>query len=114
MIDYDLKNVTATKINQVFYVGAKKTEVLNSIDSKFAELLNYGMFGFISKPLLKLLKLMHDLLGNWGLAIIGMTIIVRAILLPFNVISFKSAQAMQRIKPQMDAIREKYKTIQCA
>jgi YidC/Oxa1 family membrane protein insertase len=52
---------------------------------------------------------MHDLLGNWGLAIIGMTIIVRAILLPFNVISFKSAQAMQRIKPQMDAIREKYK-----
>lgn len=109
MIDYDLKNVTATKINQTFYVGAKKTEVLNSIDSKFTELLNYGMFGFISKPLLKLLKLMHDLLGNWGLAIIGMTIIVRAILLPFNVISFKSAQAMQRIKPQMDAIREKYK-----
>lgn len=110
MIDYDLKNVTATKINQIFYVGAKKTEVLSSIDSKFTELLNYGMFGFISKPLLMLLKLMHDLLGNWGLAIIGMTIIVRAILLPFNVISFRSAQAMQRIKPQMDAIREKYKS----
>ncbi len=109
LIDYDLKNVSSTKISQVFYIGAKKTEVLTAIDSKFEELLNYGMFGFISKPLLKLLKLMHDLLGNWGLAIIGMTIIVRGILLPFNVISFKSAQAMQRIKPQMDAVREKYK-----
>jgi YidC/Oxa1 family membrane protein insertase len=108
-IDYDLKNVSSKKLNQTFYIGAKKTEVLASIDAKFEELLNYGMFGFISKPLLKLLKLMHDLLGNWGLAIIGMTIIVRGILLPFNVISFKSAQAMQRIKPQMDAVREKYK-----
>lgn len=109
VVEYDLKNVSSTKINQIFYIGAKKTEVLNSIDSRFAELLNYGMFGFISKPLLMLLKLMHDLFGNWGLAIIGMTIIVRAILLPFNVISFRSAQAMQRIKPQMDAVREKYK-----
>lgn len=108
-INYDLKNVSSTKVNQLFYIGAKKTEVLAAIDSKFEELLNYGMFGFISKPLLKLLKLMHGLLGNWGLAIIGMTIIVRAILLPFNVISFKSAQAMQKIKPQMDAVREKYK-----
>lgn len=109
MIDYDLKNVTSTKINQTFYIGAKKTETLVAIDKKFEELLNYGMFGFISKPLLTLLKLMHDLLGNWGLAIIGMTIIVRAILLPFNVISFRSAQAMQKIKPQMDAVREKFK-----
>jgi YidC/Oxa1 family membrane protein insertase len=108
-IDYDLKNVTVSKINQTLYIGAKKTETLVSIDGKFEELLNYGIFGFISKPLLKLLKLMHDLLGNWGLAIIGMTIIVRLVLLPFNVISFRSAQAMQRIKPQMDAVREKYK-----
>ncbi len=109
LIDYDLKNVSSKKLNQTFYIGAKKTEVLAAIDSKFEELLNYGIFGFISKPLLKLLKLMHGLLGNWGLAIIGMTIIVRGFLLPFNVISFKSAQAMQRIKPQMDAVREKYK-----
>lgn len=109
MVDYDLKNVSTTKISQTLYVGAKKTEILAAIDSKFEELLNYGMFGFISKPLLKLLKLMHGLLGNWGLAIIGMTIIVRTIMLPFNIVSFRSAQAMQRIKPQMDAVREKYK-----
>lgn len=107
--EYDLKNVKATKINQLFYIGAKKTETMAAIDSRLVETLNYGIFGFISKPLLILLKLMHNLLGNWGLAIIGMTIIVRSILLPFNVISFKSAQAMQRIKPQMDAVREKYK-----
>ena len=107
--EYDLKNIKANTIDNIVYIGAKKTEILAGIDPLFEEVMNYGMFGFISKPLLKLLKFMYDLLGNWGFAIIGMTIIVRAILLPFNVISFRSAQAMQRIKPQMDAVREKYK-----
>jgi len=108
-IDYDLKNVKATQIKEIFYVGAKKTEILSSIDPQMEEVLNYGMFGFISKILLKLLKFMHQMLGNWGLAIIGMTLIVRLVLMPFNVMSFRSAQAMQKIKPQMDAVRERYK-----
>lgn len=108
-INYDLKNTTIKNISQVYYVGAKKTDILNQIDPQFSELMNYGIFGFISKPLLKLLVFMHDIFGNWGLALIAMTIIVRLILLPFNVMSFRSAQAMQKIKPQMDKARELYK-----
>lgn len=108
-IDYDLKNLKSTQIKETFYVGAKKTEILSAIDPQMEEVLNYGMFGAISKILLRLLKFMHQILGNWGLAIIGMTLIVRLILMPFNVMSFRSAQSMQKIKPQMDALRERYK-----
>ena len=71
--------------------------------------MNYGIFGFISKPLLKLLVLMHQIFNNWGLALIAMTILVRLLLMPFNVMSFRSAQSMQKIKPKMDKVRELYK-----
>ena len=108
-LEYDLKNIKSKNIENVIYIGAKKTEIISAIDPLFEEVMNYGIFGFISKILLKLLKTIHSFFGNWGLAIIGMTILVRAFLLPFNVISFRSAQAMQKIKPQMDAVREKYK-----
>lgn len=108
-IIYSLKNTTVTSIGQVYYVGAKKTDILNQIDPQLSEVMNYGIFGFISKPLLKLLVFMHEIFGNWGLALIAMTIIVRVVLLPFNVMSFRSAQAMQKIKPKMDKAREMYK-----
>ena len=108
-INYNLKNTNITGISQLYYIGAKKTDLLNQIDPQLSEVMNYGMFGFISKPLLKLLVFMFDIFNNWGLALIAMTIVVRLVLLPFNVMSFRSAQAMQKIKPKMDKAREMYK-----
>ena len=108
-IIYNLKNTSITALSQVYYVGAKKTEILNQIDPQLSEVMNYGIFGFIAKPLLKLLVLMHSIFNNWGLALIAMTILVRLCLMPFNVMSFRSAQSMQKIKPKMDKIRELYK-----
>jgi len=108
-INYDLKNIKANSIEQIIYLGPKKSEQLAAIDSTLPEVMNYGMFGAISKVLLKIMVSLHDILGNWGLAIIALTLIVRTILLPFNVISFRSAQAMQKIKPKMDSVRERYK-----
>lgn len=108
-INYDLKNIKANSIEQIVYLGPKKSEQLAAIDPTLPEVMNYGMFGAISKVLLKIMVSLHDILGNWGLAIIALTLIVRTILLPFNVISFRSAQAMQKIKPKMDSIRERYK-----
>ncbi len=107
--EYNLKNVRLTELNQVFYIGAKKTEVLQAIDSSLTEVLNYGIFGFISKILLSLMKFIYSFVGNWGVAIVILTIVVRTLLLPLNIMSFRSAQAMQKIKPKMDAIKERYK-----
>lgn len=109
-VDYNLKNIKISELNQIFYIGAKKVETLQAIDSTLPDVMNYGIFGFISKILLNLLKLIHSVVGNWGVAIIILTIVVRSVLLPFNVMSFRSAQAMQKIKPKMDAIKERYKS----
>jgi YidC/Oxa1 family membrane protein insertase len=108
--EYKIAGTKTTELKQTFYIGPKKTEILQTIDSSLPEVLNYGIFGFISKFLLLAMKYIHSFVGNWGIAIIILTLIVRGLLLPFNIMSFRSAQAMQKIKPKMDEVREKYKS----
>ncbi len=108
-VDYDLKNTQIGKITQLYFLGPKSTEAMQKIDPLLPEVMDYGMFGFISKPLLVLMRFLHQFLGNWGLAIIALTLVVRLVMLPFNILSFKSSRAMQKIQPQLQALREKYK-----
>ena len=109
-INYDLKDAKITKIKNKFYIGPKLVDTLQKIDPLLPEVMDYGIFGFIAKQLLNLMKLLHGLLGNWGLAIVALTLVMRLLMLPFNIVSFKSARAMQKIQPQLAAIREKYKS----
>lgn len=106
---YNLKNSQISQLKSVVFIGPKSTETLKKIDPILPEVLDLGMFGFIAKPLLVLMKFMFSIFGNWGVAIIALTIVMRFLMLPFNMVSFKSAQAMQKIQPQLAAIREKYK-----
>lgn len=106
---YDLKNTKVTQLKNKLYIGPKQVDVLSKIDVLMPEVMDYGIFGFISKQLLNLMKFMHSIFGNWGLAIIALTLVMRILVLPFNILSFKSARAMQKIQPQLQAIREKYK-----
>lgn len=108
-VDYDLKNAKVSQLKGVIFVGAKATENLAKIDPNLPDIMDYGIFGFISKPLLVLMKFLHGIFGNWGVAIIALTLLMRLLMLPFNVVSFKSARAMQKVQPQLAAVREKYK-----
>ncbi|MBY0451881.1 MAG: membrane protein insertase YidC [Bdellovibrionaceae bacterium] len=107
---YDLKNTKVSQIKNKLYIGPKQVDVLSKIDVLMPEVMDYGIFGFISKLLLSLMKFMYTIFGNWGLAIIALTLVMRILVLPFNILSFKSARAMQRIQPQLQAVREKYKS----
>jgi YidC/Oxa1 family membrane protein insertase len=97
------------KFESIFYVGPKLIDNLKAIDPELASIIDFGFFGFIARPLLSVLKFSHSLVGNWGFAIIILTLIVRVFVLPFNIMSFKSMKAMQKIQPAIQAIREKYK-----
>lgn len=94
---------------QILYVGPKSMEALQAVDSHMAKIIDFGFFGFIAVPLLHLLKFCFSLIGNWGFAIILLTLIVRFVVLPFNVMSFKSMKAMQKIQPDVQKLREKFK-----
>ncbi len=98
-----------TSISYEGFIGPKQYDILNNLGPEFVEMIDYGMFSILSKPMLKMLKWLHGLFSNWGLAIILLTVFIRLILLPINVSSFKSMKKMQKIQPQLKAIKEKYK-----
>lgn len=97
------------KTEQTAYVGAKNIDALRATDPEFARVVDYGMFAILADPLLWLMRFFHSIFGNWGFAIIGLTLVVRAIVLPFNLYSFKSMKVMQKLQPEIQSVKEKYK-----
>lgn len=91
------------------YVGPKDIEMLKQTNSELVNLINYGMFGSIARVLLAILKWFNHITSNWGVAIILLTILVRIIVLPLHLMSFKSMKAMQKIQPILNQVKEKYK-----
>ncbi len=65
--------------------------------------------GIVSPTLNKLMKWSYNFIGNWGVAIIVMTLLLKFISLPFTLAASKSAKRMQKLQPLMQAVREKYK-----
>jgi YidC/Oxa1 family membrane protein insertase len=104
-----------SKTSTRLFVGPKSVDVLASVHAanqgaNLEGALDFGFFGFISKPLFLWLKWTHDhWTTNWGWAIIVLTIIINAALFPLRLSSMKSALKMQKIAPQVKAIQEKYK-----
>jgi YidC/Oxa1 family membrane protein insertase len=99
------------------YVGPKELHTLESVpvptitgkDTDLRALINFGFFEVIARPLFIWLRWTYKYIGNWGWAIVIQTIIINLALLPLRVSSMKSALKMQRIQPQMNAIKERYK-----
>ncbi len=107
--DYVFSRALGSKDNAHFtaYVGPKQEAELVKEPYQLEHCVDLGFFGPIGKPLLLLLNLFYELLGNYGLAIILLTLLVRALLLPLNIKSFKSMKAMQEIQPEIQALRER-------
>lgn len=91
------------------YFGPKKEDVLKSIDESLVAMIDYGVFGIIGRPMHTALIYIYKLVGNWGLAIILITLLLRTLILPAGVYSFRSMKKMQKIQPKLQAIKEKYK-----
>ena len=90
------------------YTGPKELSRLNEAGGKLGESVDFGMFAFLCRPMLWLLKLLQKVAINWGLAIILLTIFIKLLTLPLTHKSFKSMQDMQKLKPLMDELKEKY------
>lgn len=97
------------------FVGPKEVEVLESTQAQkdgpdLRGLIDFGWFGFISRPLFIWLKwTYHHWIPNWGWAIAFLTIVINGVLLPLRISGMKSSLKMQKIQPQVKAITEKYK-----
>jgi YidC/Oxa1 family membrane protein insertase len=99
------------------YVGPKSLGVLESVSvptvadapQDLRALVNFGFFGVIARPLFLWLKWTYEYVLNWGWAIVIHTLNINLTLLPLRVSGMKSALKMQKVQPQMNSIKDKYK-----
>jgi YidC/Oxa1 family membrane protein insertase len=99
---------SATTTHRLF-VGPKDIDVLKAQGNSLVQSLDLGWFTVIAKPLLYSLKFFYRYVGNYGIAIIIITIILKAFFFPLTHKSYKSMKGMQKIQPEMTKLREKYK-----
>ena len=106
----DLYSIT-TKI----FVGPKEYNVIKNYNtalnlSKFDDTIDFGWFFFFTKPMIKFLLWIHSLIGNFGLAILVFTIIIRLAILPIAYKSYVSMAKMKDLQPKMKSLKELYKS----
>ena len=101
--------------NQTYvFAGAKQTHVIDSYDKTYGFdrlelLIDWGWLHFITRPMFELLQFLYGILGNFGLAILSVTVLVKALFFPLANRSYASMAAMRRVQPEMKAIQERFK-----
>jgi len=90
------------------YGGPNQMEHLSAVDPSLTKAVDLGWFAFFAWPLLWLLRWFHSLLGNWGLAIILLTVCVKVLFFRMTQQSFKAMRRMQAIQPLLNEVRQKY------
>jgi len=90
------------------YAGPEEVETMEKLAPGLERVKDYGWLTIIAQPMYELLRFLHGYLGNWGLAIIALTVIIKAIFFPLSAASYKSMARMKKVTPKMMAIREKY------
>jgi YidC/Oxa1 family membrane protein insertase len=94
------------------FAGPKKPAILDQYaagDTNLGELVYYGWFGFVAKPMLGILHLFYHLVRNYGLAIVMLTVLVRGCMFPLSRRQAQSSQKMAELKPEIQRIQEKHK-----
>jgi YidC/Oxa1 family membrane protein insertase len=112
-IERDLLKVSTPingTIDYQLYLGPKHQESLKAVKSAdISGVINYGMFSIIIYPLLSALRLIHQYVQNYGLAIIILTLILSVLLFPFRLKQMISMKRMQVVQPKIKALQDKYK-----
>ena len=91
-----------------FFFGPKALEDLKAIDSELTRAIHFGMFSLLAVPLLGALQWVHGFVGNWGWAIVVLTILINLAMFPLRHKSVVSMKKMQELQPQMKAIQDRY------
>lgn len=90
------------------YAGPQDQNVLPEVAPHLDLVVDYGWLTVIAVPLFWVLKYFHDWLGNWGLAIIALTVLIKIIFFPLSAASYKSMARMKKVTPRLTKLREMY------
>jgi YidC/Oxa1 family membrane protein insertase len=99
----------ATAVRARVYMGPKAVDLLELAGPALSKAIDFGWAGFIALPFLRGLKLLYRVAPNYGVDIILLTVVVRLLTLPMSIKGQRSMIRMQRLQPQVERIREKFK-----
>jgi YidC/Oxa1 family membrane protein insertase len=91
------------------FAGPKRSALLESVGKNAQELIDYGWFSFLAKPLVFLMKASNRVTGNYGIDIILLTILIKILFYPLTQKSMASMRKMQELAPILTKLKEKYK-----
>lgn len=90
------------------YAGPQEQDRLAELAPGLDLTTDYGWLTIIAKPLFVFLSFLHDLVGNWGLAIIILTVVVKVLFYPLSAASYRSMAKMRVVAPKMQQLKERY------
>ncbi len=102
------------EFNNHLYAGAKKVKLLDEYAKKydialFDRAVDFGWFYFLTKPFFFLIQLLNNLFGNFGLAILGMTVLVKLAMFPMANKSYIAIGRIKKLQPKIEKIRQNFK-----
>ncbi|MDR3346383.1 MAG: membrane protein insertase YidC [Campylobacteraceae bacterium] len=92
------------------YIGPKSRANIRSVDENFDDVIEYGFFTWISKPVFSFLYFIHSNVGNWGWSIVIMTLLIRLVLYPLTYKGMVSMNRLKELMPKVKELQEKYKS----
>ena len=98
----------AGDFSQSFYVGPKIQEFMQDVAPHLERTVDYGWLWLIAEPLFWLLSWIHGFVGNWGWAIIILTMLIKLAFFQLSATSYKSMARMRKLQPRITALRERY------
>ncbi len=97
-----------TRFESKLYLGPKLQGKLDAVAPGLERTIDYGTVTVLAEPLFWLLALLHRLVGNWGFAIILITVLVKLALYPLSEAQYRSMAKMRKMQPRMAALKERY------
>jgi YidC/Oxa1 family membrane protein insertase len=101
----------SSEVTTGLFAGAKVWSILRDYQDerpvdRFVDAIDWGWFFFLTKPIFRVLHEMNQLIGNMGVAIIGLTLLIKLLLFPLAYKSYVSMSKMKQLQPQMEKIKE--------
>ncbi len=93
----------------IVYFGPKEERYLKNAAAGLEKSVKFGWMGFLSKPLLTALNFLYRYVGNYGIAILILTLLVKLLLFPLSSASYKSMNKMKALQPKIEQLKQKYK-----
>ena len=107
--DGEIRPGTQHTYQYSLFFGPKSMKILKQAGHDLGQALNFGWFTVLAKPCVWLMNKLYNVIPNYGIAIIILTVLIKIVLWPLGSKSYKSMSEMKKIQPLMKDIREKYK-----